>query len=483
MIMKHISLIPSLLCGLLLLPGLSACHERMSVDDPSSPVTSDDEYTILDEPLVLEFLVNAPRKVDPSVTASTRAVGDLDRTYSQPDKDKATVNTPKREKGEYNTGDEDYDDLLWRNSLFMTDWIRTLSIPELRPQDYKVEGLIGLPSQDLFDIHYGNDIPEADKANVPAKVTLTLYALPNERVLTFIANGRHYTNGPSSSDKGLADLSLENPYLLSSRSDYFIGEWMKQPLGTDELSVNSGGGVFEKSYLPMYARLYKVSKDPNSKGILASETPDGVAVPTKSIYLERAVSLVTVDWQRPKVYDPKTYEWTIVFSSFVEDVEFGYFPNLTSVVPSNWTGVQEKINEYQLPWVRVKEDFTHIPAYWHFLLNRKFTWSGDTPASHGIHFKTGRSVFFVPENFPTEEKWQSSIVVILTKFDKQTEEIIERRYQYFELPYGEKNSETGLLEVHRNTWYNLHIKLKQTPSGPMPYIVETWEDQPVDIPW
>jgi len=455
----------------------------MSVDDPSSPVTSDDEYTILDEPLVLEFLVNAPRKVDPSVTASTRAVGDLDRTYSQPDKDKATVNTPKREKGEYNTGDEDYDDLLWRNSLFMTDWIRTLSIPELRPQDYKVEGLIGLPSQDLFDIHYGNDIPEADKANVPAKVTLTLYALPNERVLTFIANGRHYTNGPSSSDKGLADLSLENPYLLSSRSDYFIGEWMKQPLGTDELSVNSGGGVFEKSYLPMYARLYKVSKDPNSKGILASETPDGVAVPTKSIYLERAVSLVTVDWQRPKVYDPKTYEWTIVFSSFVEDVEFGYFPNLTSVVPSNWTGVQEKINEYQLPWVRVKEDFTHIPAYWHFLLNRKFTWSGDTPASHGIHFKTGRSVFFVPENFPTEEKWQSSIVVILTKFDKQTEEIIERRYQYFELPYGEKNSETGLLEVHRNTWYNLHIKLKQTPSGPMPYIVETWEDQPVDIPW
>ena len=483
MIMKHISLIPSLLCGLLLLPGLSACHERMSVDDPSSPVTSDDEYTILDEPLVLEFLVNAPRKVDPSVTASTRAVGDLDRTYSQPDKDKATVNTPKREKGEYNTGDEDYDDLLWRNSLFMTDWIRTLSIPELRPQDYKVEGLIGLPSQDLFDIHYGNDIPEADKANVPAKVTLTLYALPNERVLTFIANGRHYTNGPSSSDKGLADLSLENPYLLSSRSDYFIGEWMKQPLGTDELSVNSGGGVFEKSYLPMYARLYKVSKDPNSKGILASETPDGVAVPTKSIYLERAVSLVTVDWQRPKVYDPKTYEWTIVFSSFVEDVEFGYFPNLTSVVPSNWTGVQEKINEYQLPWVRVKEDFTHIPAYWHFLLNRKFTWSGDTPASHGIHFKTGRSVFFVPENFPTEEKWQSSIVVILTKFDKQTEEIIERRYQYFELPYGEKNSETGPLEVHRNTWYNLHIKLKQTPSGPMPYIVETWSNQDVDLPW
>lgn len=68
----------------------------------------------------------------------------------------------------------------------------------------------------------------------------------------------------------------------------------------------------------------------------------------------------------------------------------------------------------------------------------------------------------------------------MTKFDKKTEQIVERRYKYFDLPYGEKNSETGLLEVHRNTWYNLHIKFRKAPEGPVPYIVSAWDE--VDIP-
>lgn len=478
---KHIPLLSSLLSALLLLPGLSGCQGRTNVDEPSvTPTTSDDEYTVLDEPIVLEFLVNAPRKVDPMGVAGTRAVGDLDRTYTKTDKDKATVNTPKREQGEYHTGDEDYDDILWRKDLFMTDWIRTLSIPELRPTDYKVEGLIGLPSQDLYDIHHGKDISEADKANVPAKVTLTLYALPTKGVLTFIANGKRNPNSPRTSGDVLTDLSLDNPYLLSSDGEYILNDWVKEPLGNDELSVNSSGRVFETSYLPMFARLYNVAKDPGSRGILASETPGGTAVPTKSVYLERAVSLVTVGWDRPIVFNNETYKQDIVFSSFVEDVEFGYFPNITSVVPSNWSGVQEKMKEYQLPYVRVKEDFTYAPAYWHFLLNRKFTWKSESSANMGIHLRTGTSTFFTPENFPTDVKWQSSIVVFMTKFDKQTEKILERRYKYFDLPYGEKNSKTGILEVHRNTWYKLHIKFEQTPEGPVPYIVSAWDDVEIE---
>lgn len=442
-----------------------------------TPATSDDEYTVLDEPIVLEFLVNAPHKVDPMGAAGTRAVGDLDRSYTQTDKDKATVNTPKRGANGYHTGDEDYDNVLWRLDLFMTDWIRTLSIPELRPTDYKVEGLIGLPSQNLFHIHHGKDISDADKAHVPSKVTLTLYALPTKGVLTFIANGKRNPNSPRTSGDVLTDLSLDNPYLLSSNGEYILHDWVKEPLGQQELSVNSSGSVFEISYVPMFARLYNVAKDPDSRGILASETPGGTAVPTKSVYLERSVALVTVSWDRPK---NENYPWNIVFSSFVENVEFGYFPNVTSVVPSNWSGVQEKMREYQLPWVRVKEDFTRAPAYWHFLLNRHFTWKSKIPAGQGIHFSTGSGAFLTPENFPTDAKWQSSIVVFMTKFDKQTEQIIERRYKYFDLPYGEKNPKTGIMEVHRNTWYKLHIKFEQTPEGPVPYIASPWDD--VEIP-
>lgn len=74
--------------------------------------------------------------------------------------------------------------------------------------------------------------------------------------------------------------------------------------------------------------------------------------------------------------------------------------------------------------------------------------------------------------------------MVLSQFDPKTDKVIEPRgTKVFELPYGEKNTTTGLLEVHRNTWYNLHIKLKQTPSGPVPYIVDTWSNQDADLPW
>lgn len=470
MIMKHISLIPSLLCGLLLLPGLSACHERMSVDDPSCPATSDDEYTILDEPIVLEFLVNAPRKVVPSVTASTRAVGDLDRTYTQADKDKATVNTPKRGKGEYNTGDEDYDDLLWRSYVYMADWIRTLSIPELRDTDYKVEGLIPFPDGiSGTSIHYAGGLSDLAITTVPEKVTLTLYALPKSGTMTFIANGKRQVDYYNQDI--LRDLSLDNPYLLSSENDYYLGPWMKEDLKED-LTINSGSDVYSLGYLPMYARLYNVTRDDTGRGIKASETPTGEVVETRTIYLERAVAMVTVHWDRP----------TGDMRSFVEDAEFGYFPNVTSVIPNNWQGVLDKITEYNFPYVKAGTVKQHkrIPAYWHFLLNNRFTWKGVTPESM-IDLREGYQLFFPPENFPTQQEWQSSIIAVMSKFERDPLKVTDRRYKYFDLPYGEKNPETGLLEVHRNTWYNLRIKFRKAPDGTeQAYIASAWDD--VDIP-
>lgn len=470
MIMKHISLIPSLLCGLLLLPGLSACHERMSVDDPSCPATSDDEYTILDEPIVLEFLVNAPRKVDPSVTASTRAVGDLDRTYTQADKDKATVNTPKRGKGEYNTGDEDYDDLLWRSYVYMADWIRTLSIPELRDTDYKVEGLIPFPDGiSGTSIHFAGGLSDLAITTVPEKVTLTLYALPKSGTMTFIANGKRQVDYYNQDI--LRDLSLDNPYLLSSENDYYLGPWMKEDLKED-LTINSGSDVYSLGYLPMYARLYNVRRNDSGRGIKASETPTGEVVETRKIYLERAVAMVTVHWDRP----------TGDMRSFVEDAEFGYFPNVTSVIPNNWQGVLDKITEYNFPYVKAGTVKQHkrIPAYWHFLLNNRFTWKGVTPESM-IDLREGYQLFFPPENFPTQQEWQSSIIAVMSKFERDPLKVTERRYKYFDLPYGEKNPETGLLEVHRNTWYNLRIKFRKAPDGTeQAYIASAWDD--VDIP-
>ena len=90
-------------------------------------------------------------------------------------------------------------------------------------------------------------------------------------------------------------------------------------------------------------------------------------------------------------------------------------------------------------------------------------------------------VFFTPENYPTEASKQSTIYVVMSKYDPKTGLVIKPRgNKVFELPFGEKNATTGLLDVHRNTWYQLNIKFRYSPQGPVPYIVSPWED--VDIP-
>lgn len=87
----------------------------------------------------------------------------------------------------------------------------------------------------------------------------------------------------------------------------------------------------------------------------------------------------------------------------------------------------------------------------------------------------------MPENFPTDASQQSTILVYLTKFDPDTQEVIEkcRRYKAFEIPFGTKGA-NGLREIRRNHSYEILLRFKQTPKGPVPYIVSPWEE--VDIP-
>lgn len=466
----NILLLSALATGLLLTTGLSSCKrgvENAPVLEPETTNSTIGGTIKLDEPVVLEFLVNPPHKmIKPTKgSASLRAVGDLSRTYTKTDKEKATVNTPRRERGEYNTGDEVYDDYMWRSYLYQTDWIRTLSIPELPDSEYKVEGVLGIDGKTIDNV---GSHSELNPAYLPSKVTITLYSIPANHIMTFIANGKRYTD-VSKGASNLKDLNLQNPYLLTSFNQFYLADWMKNPV--DELTINAGSAVFSQDYLPMYARLYNVDRDdtdPTGRGIKGSETPSGTVSSIRTVYLERAVSLVTVSWDTPGSE----------FHNFVRNVEFGYFCNVTSVVPSNWEGVKQQIADYNFAFVPKDQELNkRIPSYWHFIHNRKFTWKElDSSINRECY-----GLFYVPENFPDQEIKQNSIVVIISEFKGNT--ITKTRYKYFDLPYGEMNTETGLMEIKRNTWYNLHIKLENTKEGVVPYIVDTWEDQPVDIPW
>lgn len=476
--MKTTQIISSLIIALAL-PLLHSC-QKSTIDlvEPTQGEESSSTYK-LEKPLTVSFLVGPNKQIRP-MGAVTRAVGDLSRDYTQDDKDNATVNS--HQPTSYDRLDPHlsiyYDTNL---ALYRSDWIRNIYIPELSPSDYKVEGVVPIPGDDLSNVD--TDVSEDQ---VPAKVTITFYSLPKGegKVLTFLVNARLYDSVYKSSyPEQYMDLT-ESYFLatsplyrlssqLNSDNDKYLGGWAAGSY-QDAYSVSSS--LFEAAYIPMYARLYNVTVSESKDALVASEIPTATPEITRSIYLERAVSLVTIAWDKPQDVSKD-------FDYVVEEVYFGKLPNAGSIIPNNWAGVQKIMSERMGDLQPVGQLQKTLPSFWDNRRNHSLRHGGGGVTQDGyvLREKDGTVYFFTPENL--SEK-QSTIYVVLRQFDPTTGKAIQTNgTKVFELPYGEKNTETGLLEVHRNTWYNLHIKLKQTPSGPVPYIVETWSNQDVDLPW
>ena len=477
--MKTTHIFSSLVIALAI-PLLHSC-QKSTIDlvEPTQGEESRSTYK-LEKPLTVSFLVGPNKQIRP-VGAVTRAVGDLSRDYTD-DKDKATVNSAPSKTARYKTPEYYIYGESGGAQVYKSDWIRNIHIPELSDEDYKVTGNIPVP--------YQGGISSGSRTDENSVVTITFYSLPEDGTLTFLANS--YLKADLWADEyGYLDLSTPFIPVTETKAMYsatYLAQWKERLAKTKDYNTEGklidvnyeydkdpDKSVFESAYIPMYGRLYHVAPSANKDKLIGSEKKKDTPKEINTIYLERAVAVVTVGWDLPRNVSAD-------FDYFVDQVYWGKMPNVVSIVPNNWDAIQTFMTQNLGPLVPKGEKQKVIPAYWDYRNNLN-TWAGGGVNSNGnvITDRVGYEAFFVPENFSEEP---NTIYVVLSQFDPETDKVIEPRgTKVFELSYGEKDPTTGLLEVHRNTWYNLHIKLKQTPSGPVPYIVDTWTNKDVDIPW
>lgn len=452
--------------------------------------TADGTRIILPEPITLDISVAPTRTVNNTLRAD---VGDFYGIYSKDERTRATVNTSEpaekptapRNPYEYDTAEfwqwyysdeyrayqREFDRWQSWNTNGGEDWIRDLHIPELKEGDYEVKGLV--PYTDFGWFSTGVDVTPY------SKVTITFYKLPTKGVLSFMVNSKAY-HTYFNRDENLAPLTLENPFLISENPDFSYEQdvvskrkWLdsKNIFPGSDLGGNSQ--LFESSYLPMFSRLVDVK--PNDKrGIDGRESGSTEPVhEITSIYLERAVAKVTIRWEYEYYPEGSTEKVNPVKDHFFDDIYPGQYPNITSVIPNNWTALLSHYDKVgkpatNMPFYRSYPNISHI--------------ENETVGTALL--RAGTEHFYMPENFPTNASEQSTMLVYITKFNPDTQEIVgKRRYKYYEIPFGTKRAD-GLREIRRNHSYEILLRFRKAPDGTeQPYIVETWSNQDVDLPW
>lgn len=447
--------------------ALSGCRRSQVTPDPDGPIVtqpqSEDGLITLAEPITLYIGVSPAEIVEPFSNSTRAAVGDFYWNYTPDERRKSTVNSKKptdRSSRMYQ---------MW-NIEGGDDWIHTLSISELDPKDYTVDGLV--PNDSWGDYN----IVRIDESKIPDKVSVTLYKIPASGTLTFLANASvdHYVDTPTSYETKRVDLSVDKPFRMVS-PDWLLDQKQSQIFAG---AVKDNSHLFDSNYLPMYGRLTQVSV--NSDGKIEASQFGEAKSEVSTIYLERAVAKVEI-YKEYSYMDASGNKVTPVVDHVIDDASVGRFVNIMSIVPNNWAALQTA----RRSWTKEVGDpdynykhFRYIRTFW----TEDTSWISDDPLAY---LKMGNPVqcFFVPENFPTVANEQSTILASITKLSADGSQIVKRRAKRFGLLYGSKNSSTGLYEIHRNTVYRVYLRMKQTPETPVPYIVGTWEDQEVDIPW
>ncbi len=448
--------------------ALSGCRGNQTIPDPDEPTVtqpeSEDGIITLAEPVTLYIGVSPAEIVDPMASSTRANVGDFYWGYTPDERKMSTVNSkkPSDETSRMNK--------MW-NIEGGDDWIHTLSISELDPKDYIVEGLV--PNDSWGDYN----IARIDESKVPDKVSVTLYKIPESGTLTFFANAAvdHYVDTPDSYETKRIDLSVGKPFRVVS-PDWLLDEKQAQIFAG---ANKNNSYLFDSNYLPMYGRLTQVTATNDGK-IEASQFGEAKGV-VSTIYLERAVAKVEI-YKEYSYKDASGNKVTPVVDHIIDDAIVGRFVNIMSIVPNNWDALQTARRN----WAKEVGDpdynskhIRYIRTYW----TDDTSWISDDSLEK---MKMGNPVrcFYVPENFPTVANEQSTIYASITKLSADGNRIVQRRAKHFGLLYGSWNSKTNLYEVHRNTIYRVHLRMKHAPDGTeLPYIVETWSNQDVDLPW
>lgn len=471
---------------LCLVVALSGCRRSQVEPDPDGSIIpqtqSEDGMITLAEPVTLTIGVVPQHTVDPY--ASTRSIGDFYHSYTDGDRDAATVNTPKEH-------DKFVRDGYWKKEGG-TDWIRTLSISGLKEgEDYEVTGLVKESTKSPGPNGTINYRTADDKDIVPKsqKVTLTLYKVPTDKKLCFYINSEGWEDVFNPEERMSAD--NDQPYLSA-----FNGSLLR-PLATfienyGYVDKDVMPRVFNSFYLPMYGEVTNL-KIQDGK-LYGTQFGDTTPTELKIIYVERAVAQVQIDWKNFEGNDPSKPSTDYIFGYFRP----GWFINAMSVRPNNYDGLLNAgktlcLPPYEGAWDVPKGKGIYnqtFPATAHFLLDKPslLTQWIEKP-SDGIYYqyrRTGNENFFVPENVTALNQRENTLRVVIWKVDHEKGTYVKDDQgnvisKVFDLKYGTKVGKR--YEVRRNTLYRLHLRMKQTPKTPVPYIVETWEDQPVDVPW
>lgn len=455
---------------------LSSCKkESLSVTpdlDPVTPTVNGEGKIVLAEPVTLTIGTTPMQVVDP--LASTRSLGDFYGDYSDADRDAATVNSTKEQ-------DQIHRSTAW-NQEGGTDWMRTLVIDGLEAgKDYVVDGLVSESSDRTKPIPNYREGRDDEIVPQSQKVSLTLYKIPADKRLCIYVNSYGWDDVYYPENQKTA--SNKNPY-MSAFNGALFGDNATFIDPSYYLDTRNRTTIFNSFYLPMYGevRNLEVSGEGKLMGTQFGETQPRIL---DNIFVERSVAMVQIDWtNRDEEFKPLA---DYVFALF----EVGWFVNAFSVRPNNYDGLlsaaKAMCTPYDNSWsTPIKNRVKAGMPFYRYRYTSLSLSGAQYQDYRNLYKKTSCEGFFVPENMTSFGVPDNTLRVTLFKADHSKEALVlgddgKPVSKVFELKYGTKVG--NRYEVHRNTLYRLHLRLKQTPEGVIPYIVPTWTDQPVDIPW
>ena len=466
--------------------ALSGCRGNQALPDPDHPTVtqpeSEDGVITLAEPVTLTIGVVSQQVVDPFVP--TRSIGDFYHSYTDEERQAATVNTLKE-------NDKFVRDGYWGKEGG-TDWIRTLTISGLiEGRDYEVSGLVSEStkspgSNGTINYRTADDDEIVPKSQV---VTLTLYGVPKDKKLCFYINSEGWEDVFNQDERKSAD--NDQPYLSAYNGSLLrpLATFIEKP-GYVDTQVSPC--VFNSFYLPMYGEVMNVEiRDGKLYGTQFGDTTPGEL---KTIYVERAVAQVQIDWKNYEGNDLSKPSSDYIFGYFRP----GWFVNAMSVRPNNYDGLLNAgktlcLPPYQGAWDIPQgkgiynQTFSATAYFLRYKPSSLTTWE-DKPSSEGIstqYRRIGSENFFVPENVTALGQRENTLRVVVWKVDHKTQSFVKDDEgkvisKVFDLKYGTKVG--NRYEVHRNTLYRLHLRFgKKAPDGTeQPYIVESYTE--VDIP-
>lgn len=466
--------------------ALSGCRGNQALPDPDHPTVtqpeSGDGVITLAEPVTLTIGVVSQQVVDPFVP--TRSIGDFYHSYTDEERQAATVNTLKE-------NDKFVRDGYWGKEGG-TDWIRTLTISGLiEGRDYEVSGLVSEStkspgSNGTINYRMADDDEIVPKSQV---VTLTLYGVPKDKKLCFYINSEGWEDVFNQDERKSAD--NDQPY-LSAYNGSLLRPLASFIENTGYVDTQESPRVFNSFYLPMYGEVANL--EVRDGKLYGTQFGDATPKELKIIYVERAVAQVQIDWKNFEGNDPSKPSSDYIFGFFRP----GWFVNAMSVRPNNYDGLLNAgktlcLPPYQGAWDTptgigiYNQTFSATAHFLRYKPSPSTKW--DEKPSDGIfkqYRRIGHENFFVPENVAALGQRENTLRVEVWKVHHKTQSYVKDDEgnvitKVFDLKYGTKVG--NRYEVHRNTLYRLHLRFKQTPEGAVPYIVDTWEDHPVDIPW